>query len=122
MYYAYYMYSRTVIYSCDPIVRTSFSWGVYSISPLNKGSQRIKFGGVVRTPWRSNSLSCSVFNTAGSFGLEHFGGERAKIANRNRNDVPSQGSNRRVIPQKERNFSSEIADQIAIASDGCSHL
>ena len=49
--------------------------------------------------------------------------ERTKIATRNRSDVPSQRSNPREVPQKERNFRSEFAqDEIAIASDGNSQL
>ena len=44
--------------------------------------------------------------------------ERSKIANRNRSDFPSQGSNRREIPQKECNFRSGNRS----ASDGNSHL
>ena len=39
---------------------------------LRRGSRRGKYGGVVKTLWRSSSQSRSVFSTAGSFGLFSF--------------------------------------------------
>ena len=36
--------------------------------------------------------------------------ERTMIANRSHNDFPSQGPDRKDIPQKERHFQSEFAE------------
>ena len=49
-------------------VLTQFSWVSQAFSPQRRVHSVVYMGGVVKTLTRSNSLSRSIFSTAGSFG------------------------------------------------------
>ena len=51
-----------------PLALTQFSWVLQAFFPSKSGSRCSEQGGVVKTLRRSNSLSRSIFSTAGSFG------------------------------------------------------
>ena len=58
--------------TATPAALTQFSWVLQAFLPSTRVSQRSKYGGgggVVKTLRRSDSLSRSIFSTAGSFGF-----------------------------------------------------
>ena len=63
-------------------MRTPFSWDCRHFSSERRVPIVVNLGGVVKTLRRSNSLSGSVFSTAGSFGLfaiETVGRQRPQL-------------------------------------------
>ena len=57
-----------MIYYRAPLCRHHFPWVLQGFLISKKGPQRSKYGGRSKTLRRSNSLSRSVWSTAGSFG------------------------------------------------------